>query len=129
MTDKAKKELVDYIDANCAATPFLLNESNRKRKIKEAVQNGDMIFYTYDGYFKCSDVRDAIMTFNPEPTEGCTCEKKADATAPNYEKLNAELQKELDYWKTEHCSLREHNIRLEAIVRTIEALTGKNLMG
>ena len=109
MTDKAKKELVDYIYANCAATPFLLNGTNR-------------------GYFKCSDVRDAIMTFNPEPTEGCTCEEKSVVTAPNYEKLNAELKKELEYWKNQYRNLRNENIRMEAIIRTIEALTDKCLL-
>ena len=105
MTSLDKKNLVEYIYANCASTPFLVNGLNR-------------------GYFRCEDVRNAIMNFDLKSTEGDTC-----GCRPDYEKINEKLQKELDYWKTEHSRLREDNIRLEAIVHTIEQITSKNFLG
>ena len=99
MTSLDKKNLVEYIYANCASTPFLVNGLNR-------------------GYFRCEDVHNAIMNFDLKSIEGCTCGTE-----------NAKLQKELDYWKTQHQSMREENIRLEAIIRTLEQITGKNFMG
>lgn len=66
-----------------------------------------------------------------------------DATVPNaknvdsgaakpadewYEKQIEELKKELDYWKCEAQRRREDNIRLEAVLRTVEQFTGKVLM-
>lgn len=72
-------------------------------------------------------IGEAIVAYTQkEPTEGSTC---ADTCRPDYEKMNAELMKELDYWKSEHRSLREENIRLEAILRTVESWTGKNFLG
>lgn len=105
MTNLDKKMLVEHIYTNCALTPFLVNGLNR-------------------GYFKCEDVRNAIMNFDAEPTEGDTC-----SCRPDYEKINEKLSKELAYWKSAHQSMREENIRLTAIVQTFEQITGKNFLG
>ena len=77
--------------------------------------------------YTSSDLRDTILAFGrEEPTEGQTCENRC---RPDHETMNAELTKELEYWKSEHCHLREEIIRLESILRTVEQFTGKNLLG
>ena len=108
MTKHEAEKLWEHIANNC--TGYIVSSSDGPES----------------GYSRW-ELREAIMAFaQKEPTEGETC---ADTCRPDYEKMNAELMKELDYWKIEHRRMNEENIRLGAILRTVEVWTGKNFLG
>lgn len=108
MTKHEAEKLCEYIESNCAR--YLVTSV-------DGLERG----------YSSREILNAIMEFaQKESSKSETCE---DTCRPDYEKTNAELMAEVDYWKREHRSLREDNIRLEATLRTVEAWTGKNFLG
>jgi hypothetical protein len=95
-----KQELIQFISQKC------------KPHIKIG-ENG--IFFGWP----TADVKMAIQEFESESTEGETCDT---------ETTTVELQKELEYWKGEARARHDDIIRMVAIIRTIEQITGKNFI-
>ena len=104
MTTVEKNELIEFLEMNCDA--FVAD--------REA--------YTSRSW-EVRDVKNAIGRYDPKIRECGETENR-----PDYESINEKLKCELDYWKSEHNSLREENMRLLAILRTVEQFTGKNLL-